>query len=74
MATKPHQSKPRLAGKGASGGRRAPRRTPRRTIKRDRLVRLLKAKSGREIATLSRALGWLTLAPSPPSCKLLRSM
>ena len=55
MATKAHPSKSRSAGKGTSVGRRA----PRRTTKRDRLVRLLKAKSGREIATLSRELGWL---------------
>ena len=55
MATKPTPSKSRSAGKGTPAGRRA----PRRTTKRDRLVRLLKAKSGREIAALSRELGWL---------------
>ena len=55
MATKPNPSKSRSAGKGTSGGRRA----PRRSTKRDRLVRLLKAKSGREIAALTRELGWL---------------
>ncbi len=54
MATKPHPSKSRSAGKRTSAGRRA----PRRSTKGDRLVRLLKAKSGREIATLSRELGW----------------
>ena len=59
MATKPHPSKSRSAGKGAPAGRRAPMRAPRRATKRDRLVRLLKAKSGREIAALSRELGWL---------------
>jgi hypothetical protein len=59
MATKPNPSKSKSAGKGPPGGRRTPRRTPRRSTKRDRLVRLLKAKSGREIAALSRELGWL---------------
>ena len=55
MATKPHPREPRSARKGAGAGVRA----PRRTAKRDRLVRLLKAGAGREIATLSRELGWL---------------
>ena len=55
MATDPHPSKPRSAGKSIPAGRRA----PRRTTKRDRLVRLLKASTGREIATLSRELDWL---------------
>jgi hypothetical protein len=54
MATKPDPSKPRSARKGARAGVRA----TRRTTKRDRLVRLLKASAGREIATLSRELGW----------------
>jgi hypothetical protein len=54
MATKPNPSKLRSAGKGA----RAAVRAPRRTTKRERLVRLLKASAGREIATLSRELGW----------------
>jgi predicted ArsR family transcriptional regulator len=54
MATKPNPSQPRSAGKDASAGRRA----PRHTNKRERLVRLLKASAGREIATLSRELGW----------------
>jgi len=54
MATKPNPSKPKSAGKSARAGVRA----PRRTTKRDRLVRLLKASAGREIATLSRELGW----------------
>jgi hypothetical protein len=54
MATKPNPSKPRSAAKSARAGVRA----PRRTTKRDRLVRLLKASAGREIATLSRELGW----------------
>ena len=54
MATQANASKPRSAGKGARAGIRA----PRRTIKRDRLVRLLKASAGREIAALSRELGW----------------
>ena len=54
MATKPHSSKSKSAGKGTLVGRRP----PRRTTKRDRLVRLLKAVAGRDIATLSSALGW----------------
>lgn len=54
MATKPNPGKPRSAGKSARAGVRA----PPRTTKRDRLVRLLKASAGREIATLSRELGW----------------
>ncbi len=55
MATKPNPSKSRSAGERTPAGRRA----PRRTTKGDRLVRLLKAGSGRDIATLSRDLGWL---------------
>ena len=55
MSTKPNPSKSRSAGRRTAAGRRA----PRRTTKRDRLVRLLKAGSGRDIATLSRDLGWL---------------
>jgi len=54
MATKPNPCKSRSAGIGTPLGRR----TPRRATKRDRLVRLLKAAAGRDIATLSRALGW----------------
>jgi Protein of unknown function (DUF3489) len=54
MATKPKPSKPRSAGKDAPGARRA----PSRTTKGNRLVRLLKASAGRDIATLSRELGW----------------
>jgi hypothetical protein len=54
MATKSSPSETRSAGKGARAGVRA----PRRTTKRDRLVRLLKASTGREIAALSRELGW----------------
>ena len=54
MATKPDPSKPSPAGKGARAGVHA----PRRTTKSDRLVRLLKASAGREIAALSRELGW----------------
>jgi predicted ArsR family transcriptional regulator len=54
MATKPHTSKSKSAGKDAPAGRQ----TPRSTTKRDRLVRLLKAVAGRDIATLSRTLGW----------------
>jgi predicted ArsR family transcriptional regulator len=55
MARKPNPSEPRSAGKEAPAARRA----LRRTTKRDRLVRLLKAGAGRDIATLSRELGWL---------------
>ncbi len=55
MAMKPNPSKSRSAGERAPAGRRA----PRRSTKEDRLVRLLKAGSGRDIATLSRDLGWL---------------
>ena len=55
MVTKPNPGKPRLAGKGPVAGRRA----PGRPTKRNRLVRLLKASAGREIATLSRELDWL---------------
>jgi hypothetical protein len=54
MATKPNPTKPRSSGKGARAGRGR----PSRATKRDRLVRLLKAGAGREIATLSRELGW----------------
>jgi Protein of unknown function (DUF3489) len=54
MATKPNSRKPRSAGKDAPAGRRA----PGRTTKGNRLVRLLKARAGRDIATLSRELGW----------------
>jgi hypothetical protein len=54
MATKSNPSKFRSAGKDALAGRRA----PTRTTKANRLVRLLKASTGREIAALSRELGW----------------
>jgi predicted ArsR family transcriptional regulator len=54
MATKPNPSMARSAGKTT----RASVRAPRSSIKKDRLVRLLKASAGREIATLSRELGW----------------
>jgi hypothetical protein len=54
MATKPKPSKPRSAGKGAPADVPA----PRSATKKDRLVRLLKAGAGRDIATLSRELGW----------------
>jgi hypothetical protein len=54
MATKPNPSKPRSAEKGTPAGRRA----PASPTKRNRLVRLLKASAGREIAALSRELGW----------------
>jgi hypothetical protein len=55
MATKSKTDKPGSAGDRTPAGRRA----PRRPTKRERLVRLLKAGSGRDIATLSRNLGWL---------------
>ena len=54
MATKANPGTARSAGKTARAGVRA----PRRTNKGDRLVRLLKAGAGRDIATLSRELGW----------------
>ena len=54
MATKPDPSKARSAGNVTPAGRR----TPSRPTKRNRLVRLLKASAGREIATLSQELGW----------------
>jgi Protein of unknown function (DUF3489) len=54
MATKPHPKKATSAGKVTPAGRR----TPSRPTKADRLVRLLKASAGRDIATLSRELGW----------------
>jgi hypothetical protein len=54
MATKPHPRKAASAGKVTPAGRR----TPSRTTKKDRLVRLLKAGAGREIATLGPELGW----------------
>ena len=55
MATKSNAGERRSAGKDAPTGRRA----ASRTTTRERLVRLLKASAGREIATLSRELGWL---------------
>jgi hypothetical protein len=54
MATNPNPSKARSVGEDAPAGQRE----PRRTTKGGRLVRLLKASGGREIATLSRELGW----------------
>jgi hypothetical protein len=54
MATKPKPRKARSAGKITPAGRRA----PSRPTKRNRLVRLLNASAGREIAALSRELGW----------------
>jgi hypothetical protein len=54
MSTKPNPSRPRSAEKRTPAGRRA----PRHTTKRDRLVRLLKASAGRDIAALSRELSW----------------
>jgi predicted ArsR family transcriptional regulator len=56
MATKSSPSETRSAGKGAPAGGRVARRV---TTKKDRLVRLLKASAGREIAALRRELGWL---------------
>ena len=54
MATKANPSERRSAGKDTPPGRRA----PSRPTKRNRLVRLLKASAGREIASVSRELGW----------------
>ena len=54
MKFKPSQAETKPKSKKPADGRRA----LRRTTKGDRLVRLLKARSGRDIATLSRTLGW----------------
>jgi len=54
MKTKPSQAKAKPKSKKPADGRRV----PRHTTKGERLVRLLKARSGRDIATLSRTLDW----------------
>ena len=54
MKPKPSQAKTKSESKKPADRRRA----PRRTTKRDRLIQLLKARSGRDIATLSRTLDW----------------
>jgi hypothetical protein len=61
MATKTNPSEARSAGKGARAGRGR----PGRTTKTDRLVRLLKASAGRDIATLGRELGWQPIPRAP---------
>ncbi len=54
MAIKPNQTKIKSAIESAAG-RQIDRK---RTTKSDRLVQLLKARSGRDIAALSGKLGW----------------
>ena len=54
MTTKPRKATTKPAGKGAAGAR-SDRKRP---TKGDRLIRLLQARSGRDIATLSGKLGW----------------
>ena len=59
MTTKSNPDNSKSGGKRAAAGRR-PRKRP---TKSDRPVRLLKADAGRDIAALSRNLGWLLLPP-----------
>ena len=54
MTTKPRKSTTNPAGKGAA----RIRSDRKRTTKSDRLVQLLKARSGRDITALSAELGW----------------
>lgn len=54
MTTKPRKSKTNPAGKGAVSGRSG----SKRITKGGRLIQLLKARSGRDIAALSAELGW----------------
>lgn len=54
MATKPNQTKTKSRVKGAASGRIA----RKRATKGDRLIQLLKARSGCDIAALSGKLGW----------------
>ncbi len=54
MASKPNPTKTKPASKGAPRGRS----DRKRATKGDRLIQLLKARSGRDIATLSGKLGW----------------
>ncbi len=54
MTTKPNPTKTKSAIESATSGRI----DRKRTTKSDRLVQLLKARSGRDIAALSGKLGW----------------
>ena len=54
MANKPNPTKTKPAPKGAPRGRS----DRKRATKGDRLIQLLKARSGRDIAALSTKLGW----------------
>ena len=54
MASKPTQTKTKPVSKGAPRGRSG----RKRATKGDRLIQLLKARSGRDIAALSTKLGW----------------
>jgi hypothetical protein len=54
MATKPNPTKTKPVIKGAAGGRN----DRKRATKSDRLIQLLKTRSGRDIAALSGKLGW----------------
>ncbi len=54
MATKPNQTKTKSVIDSTAGGRF----DRKRATKGDRLIQLLKARSGRDIAALSGKLGW----------------
>jgi predicted ArsR family transcriptional regulator len=54
MTTKPRKSTTKPAGMSAVSGRS----DRKRTTKGDRLIQLLKARSGHDIAALSAELGW----------------
>ena len=54
MTTKPRKATTKPVVKGAAGGKI----DRKRATKGDRLIQLLKARSGRDIATLSAELGW----------------
>jgi hypothetical protein len=54
MTTKPWKTTTNPVGKGAVSGRSG----SKRTTKGDRLIQLLKARSGRDIAALSAELAW----------------
>ena len=54
MATKPRKATTKPVTKGTAGGRT----DKKRATKGDRLIRLLQARSGRDIAALSGKLGW----------------
>lgn len=54
MTTKPRKETTKPVRKGAADGRS----DRKRTTKSDRLIQLLKARSGRDIAVLGKMLGW----------------